>query len=372
MIKKWISIKPHPLVNHIVNLAIAISICVTWPVVAQNIPPTIQSETPASWKDLGFEQAPDGYPTDSVTLFVRLNRSRGGWTFKGSHSKSDETNQFAGRIDILGSFKQGMFPSWNLVLAWPIEIPKHVVNYNIMALPDASGFKLMLARLGPTKPETRSKAQRALFRGKWSLENQTIVWTRVSKPAFLHGLSSELEEFSDISESFEMVIANNGGITIQYPEQERNKLQITGNAIARIGGEYIENPTLQKTNFNSSAEVSDPRVKRCLPPSARNITLHKERGGHFAKYEVSKGNFHEFLNSLWKAEKDKSAHRREEMHGEGKPAKQEKLSKRFQRLGWPRLKSAIIYYSPSKANGAMTTYYFNHEAGIAYHDTGYW
>ncbi|MFT5107795.1 MAG: hypothetical protein ACI9UA_003429, partial [Pseudoalteromonas tetraodonis] len=27
---------------------------------------------------------------------------------------------------------------------------------------------------------------------------------------------------------------------------------------------------------------------------------------------------------------------------------------------------------PSKASGAMTTYYFDREAGIAYHDTAYW
>ena len=33
---------------------------------------------------------------------------------------------------------------------------------------------------------------------------------------------------------------------------------------------------------------------------------------------------------------------------------------------------AVVYYSPSKGSGAMTTYYYDRKAGIAYHDTGYW
>ena len=54
-------------------------------------------------------------------------------------------------------------------------------------------------------------------------------------------------------------------------------------------------------------------MKRCLPPGACDITLQKELGGHFARYTVSKTDYHNFLDALWEAHKDTSAHQREEM-----------------------------------------------------------
>lgn len=113
-------------------------------------------------------------------------------------------------------------------------------------------------------------------------------------------------------------------------------------------------------------------MKRCLLPAARDITLHRERAGPFARYTVSEEEFHNLLNNRWEAEKDNSAHQRDEMHGEGEPANREQLAKRFEPLGWKRPSNAIRYYGPSKGSGAMTTCYFDKEAGVAYHDTGYW
>ncbi len=60
------------------------------------------------------------------------------------------------------------------------------------------------------------------------------------------------------------------------------------------------------------------------------------------------------------------------MSGEGEPPNQERFAKRFERFGWQLLEKAITYYGPSKPSGAMTTYYYDRDAGIAYHDTGYW
>jgi hypothetical protein len=60
------------------------------------------------------------------------------------------------------------------------------------------------------------------------------------------------------------------------------------------------------------------------------------------------------------------------MSGEGGPAKRENMVRRFESLGWEPLENAIIFYSPSEPNGAMTTYYFDSEAGSVYHDRGYW
>ena len=48
------------------------------------------------------------------------------------------------------------------------------------------------------------------------------------------------------------------------------------------------------------------------------------------------------------------------------------MAKQFRKLGWDPLENAISYSSPIQPNGAMTTYYFDAKAGIAYENTGYW
>ena len=170
-----------------------------------------------------------------------------------------------------------------------------------------------------------------------------------------------------------MFFAANGEITIQNPKNTNGRLDIAGKVATRIGKPLAE----EKLAFNKDiryetyADISEPRVKRCLPPNAVEITLRLERGGHFARYKVSEKDFHNFLTGLWEAEKGNSAHQRGEMHGEGEPASQNESAKRLP-FGWKPLPSAATYYSPSKASGAMTTYYFDKEAGVAYHNTGYW
>lgn len=364
--------KSNSLINPVAMLAIAGTLSAPWRVVAQQSPETGEPKTLLGWKDVGFDDAPEGYPTDPIALFDGLNRSRGDWSFKGSLSASHPATPLEGRLTISGSFKDGMLPMWKLALGWPAEEPEQVVADTIIGSPEAGGFKLMLARIGPTKPDAGANPQRAMFQGDWNLENRTIAWTRVSRSALLPGLPAESEESADVSESFEMDVADKGEITIRHPEQAAQHQRIEGKAVARMGEPYVEDPASDKTRFDTLAEVSDPRVKRCLPPGARDITIHKERGGHFARHQVSEAEFHGFLNSLWEAEKDNSAHQRDEMHGEGEPANPEELAKRLEPLGWEPLKGAIIYYSPSKASGAMTTCYFDREAGIACHDTGYW
>jgi len=119
-------------------------------------------------------------------------------------------------------------------------------------------------------------------------------------------------------------------------------------------------------------EISDRRIKPCLPPQAIEISLLSERGGHYARYKVTEEDFTKYLDKLWEAKKDDSSHKRDEMSAEGKPAKPGAMAERFKPTGWEPLGKAIVYFSPSKPSSAMTTYYYDREAGTAYHETGYW
>jgi hypothetical protein len=370
--QRKVPMKSRSLISHIATLAITFTILPSSRALAQSVPAGEETKTVSTWRDLGFDDAPEGFSTHQIPLFEGLNKSRGGWLFKGSVSESDTATSLEGRMEILGSFKDGMIPMWNLALGWPVEEPKQMVRYSIFASPEGAAFKLMLARIGPAEIEAEIKPPRAMFQGKWNLESLTIAWTKVAKSALLPGLPAESKEGPDTPESFEMVLTKNGGITVQHPAKAAGQARIVGKTNTRMGKPYAKEPVSKKANFATFAEVSDARLKQCLPPGAKEITLHRERGGHFARYKVSEEDFHKFLDRLWKAEKANSAHQRAHMHGEGEPANDEKLAKRFEPLGWKALKGAVVYYSPSKASGAMTTYYFDQKAGIVYHDTGYW
>jgi len=78
--------------------------------------------------------------------------------------------------------------------------------------------------------------------------------------------------------------------------------------------------------------------------------------------QVSEEDFINFLNILWEKDKWKK----------GKTLSKHDMEKQFEKLGWDPLENAILYSSPIQPNGAMTTYYFDAKAGIAYENTGYW
>jgi hypothetical protein len=147
----------------------------------------------------------------------------------------------------------------------------------------------------------------------------------------------------------------------------------SGKAIVRTGKAPAARVTLTgKHSFKTVAEIADRRIQPSLPPQATEISVLSERGGHYARYKVAEADFMKFLDKLWKAKKDSSAHKRNSMAGEGEPADRESMVRRFKPAGWEPLDSAVTYFSPSKPSGAMTTYYYDRKAGIAYHDTGYW
>ena len=124
--------------------------------------------------------------------------------------------------------------------------------------------------------------------------------------------------------------------------------------------------------FQSVDELADLRIKPWLPKQATDISVVSEGGGHFARYKVTENELKAFLDNLWKEQGDDSGHNRDSMSGEGQPATKERMVSRFDSLGWGPIENAVIFYSPSKRNGAMTTYYFDRQAGIAYHDCGCW
>ncbi len=344
----------------------------SWPAVAQSPP----SKSATTWQDLGFNQLPEGFSTDEIPLFEGLNEARGTWSFEGETTDGKAGTRVKGSLQIRGNPKSGMLPTWQMVWGWPADDPGHSIIHIIGVGPRKDGFDLMLTRVGPVKTSGADKATPGIlptiFKGTWNLENRTITWTETDLPARLRGQSAE-KDSSKPKQTFEMVVAADGKVVIQNSKHTPQGQMASGQAIVRTGKAPAEPVTLTgKHSFKTVAEIADRRIKPCLPPQATEISLLSERGGHYARYKVAEADFMKFLNQLWEAEKDSSAHKRENMSGEGEPSNREAMARRFKMAGWEPLDNAITYYSPSKPSGAMTTYYYDREAGIAYHDTGYW
>ena len=148
---------------------------------------------------------------------------------------------------------------------------------------------------------------------------------------------------------------------------------VSGKAIVRTGKAPAEPVTLTgKHSFKTVAEITDRRIKPWLPPQATEISLLSERGGHFARYKVSEADFMKFMDKLWEAKKDSSAHKRDMMSGEGEPANREAMASVSRQPDGNHSTTPPSTTVRQKRSGAMTTYYYDRAAGIAYHDRGYW
>lgn len=356
--------------------ALAVSAAVVlippWQATAQSPPP----KTATTWQDLGFNQLPAGFSTDVIPLFEGLNEARGTWSFEGKTTDAEAATPLKGSLRIMGNPRSGMLPIWNMAWSWPADDPGKSIIHTISAGPRKDGFDLMLTRVGPVRTPGADKARPRIlpnmFQGTWNLEKRTITWTERGLPAGLRGPAAE-EDSSKPKQSFEMVVAADGRILIQHSKHVLQGQMVSAKATVRTGKAPAEPVTLTgKHSFQTAAEIADRRIKPCLPPQATEISLLSERNGHFARYKVAEADFTRFLDQLWEDKKDSSAHKRDRMAGEGEPANRESMAKRFKTAGWDPLDNAIVFFSPSKRSSAMTTYYYDREVGIAYHDTGYW
>ena len=330
------------------------------------------AEPQLTWSDLGFNGFPENLSTDEIAVVESLNRGRGEWTFEMTGQDREKTQSVQGKLEIQGSAKLGMIPGWGLTLYWPIENPENMVHYAWMIVPEKDKIEMMLFQIGPIKvgsdgkptKDAMMKAQRKPFRGIWNPARRTVLWQEKELPKGLPVKTRQDE--SEIKEkgSFEMVLQSNGEITIQNHTLVSNGPGISGKATARISKPLAEEKLYfnKDIHFATFSDILEPHIKRFVPPNAVNITLYLQRNGHFANYKVSEEDFINFLNVLW--EKDKWE--------KGKAVSKTEMAKQFQKLGWDPLENAISYSSPIQPNGAMTNYYFDAKAGIAYENTGYW
>lgn len=309
-----------------------------------------------------------------MPLFEGLNKSRGSWSFKGEATHGQTAKPLQGKLSIQGNPKAGMVAMWNMEWSWPADNPEQVIACIVMAGPGKNGLNLSLIRFGPVDPKIKKndpKIRRAMFEGAWDSKSRTITWTESDLPGQLSGQPKE-KDAEKQKQTFEMVVAVDGKITLQNSKHMLEGQLVSGKADKRTGQAPAKPATLTgEHRFKTAAEVLDRRIKPWIPPQATEVSLLSERNGHYARYKVKEDHFIKFLDGLWAADMGKSAHKREDMK-EGSPGNPESIAKRLKTVGKEPLGNFKVYYSPSKQSSAMTTYFYDRETGIVYHDRGYW
>jgi hypothetical protein len=331
-------------------------------------------ETSLTWDDLGLGGAPEGVSTDELVMIESLVEGRGTWEFEGRIMQDRGPVPIQGKMDITGSLKGGMLPMWALTLNWPREDPEHAIFYSIMVAPENKQIELMLFRIGPVRVGAEGKptkddlvkAQRIPFKGDWDLEHRRILWKQSRLPGKM-GVKDEPDQLKSQTlemESFEMILADNGSVTIQNTKSAVGGFEISGKTTARMGDPVVKETLAYNRDmrFATRDDVSEAHIKPYIPGAAVDITLNLQRNGHYALYKIGEKDFLKFLDDLWQGKEREK----------GVAVNQREMAKHFERLGWEPFENAISYNSPSKPNGAMSNYYYNAKTGMVFENTGYW
>lgn len=122
--------------------------------------------------------------------------------------------------------------------------------------------------------------------------------------------------------------------------------------------------------FNSHHENRDgiwpPRAQSLIPPTATDITLHRDFLDCFATYTIVENDLTAFLNERF-AEQGEVI----DSYSERTLASPIEIGKPTGRLGFIVTAETVTYHYCT-SNGAGTTYYHDPATGLTYQDSAYW
>lgn len=181
-----------------------------------------------SWKELFGSEPPAGYPTEPLALIKALNNARGNWVFAGKIQREDSETNVEANMEIEGGVKemlrQDSLPQWQLNIYWPRETPANRIVFKIMAVPEPTEIKWMLASQYSAADSASVGSDYPIYEGIWNADTAAIVWTSKQMHPPL---------------SFAMEFSPNGELTIK-DYQHDSSFHLSGQSAARVGEPYKE------------------------------------------------------------------------------------------------------------------------------------
>ncbi len=234
-----------------------------------------------TWKDVFGSEPPANYPTDALSLIGALNASRGEWVFAGKAHRDNSESEFEASMEIRGGvrefLRQDSFPQWIITIDWPRESPTDRFLFNIMAMPEPTGIKWMVA---PYFVENKGKpvsGKFPIYEGAWDAEKATIVWTSKQMRSPLKK-DAPTDEPVESQLTFQMDLKPNGEIRISGYQHD-DSFRFSGHSAARIGEPYVE-PDLNRLTL--------PNGYKVFFASRLQVMLVDSRGGGVAGARLEK------------------------------------------------------------------------------------
>ncbi|MCA9135339.1 MAG: serine/threonine protein kinase [Planctomycetales bacterium] len=209
----------------------------------------VNDSQPLTWKDVFGSDAPENYPTDALSLIGALNNSRGKWVFSGRTNRDDSESEFEASMEIRGGvrefLRQDSFPQWIITIDLPRESPTDRFLFNIMALPEPTGIKWMVAPYYVANDGKPVSGKCPMYEGAWNAETATIVWTSKQMRSPLQKDTPAKGPASPQS-TFQMELKPNGEIRIN-DYQHNDSFRFSGQSAARVGEPFVEKgPAIEK------------------------------------------------------------------------------------------------------------------------------
>lgn len=110
------------------------------------------------------------------------------------------------------------------------------------------------------------------------------------------------------------------------------------------------------------------RGRSLIPPTATDITLHRDLLDHWASYTVSEEDLNAFLDERFRT---RGIGGDLDSYSERGSANRENFLKAYADLGWVYTEGMVHYHYTTK-NGAGSSYYHHPTTGLTYQDSAYW
>jgi hypothetical protein len=127
--------------------------------------------------------------------------------------------------------------------------------------------------------------------------------------------------------------------------------------------------------YEKPDDIGDKHIH--LPPSARNIVVHKYYSGHVAKFSVNHDDMMAWLDIIEAKRQHQISPEDEKTFGPSWKQQHEDLQRKwfagtFGRYGWEYVEGTVMYDGPSARTGAGFDVWYSAETGTAFQIAGYW
>ena len=126
-------------------------------------------------------------------------------------------------------------------------------------------------------------------------------------------------------------------------------------------------------HFANAESITFSMVRSNIPNKAKDIELHFQPGGYWAKFDIEKLELESWFDMRWENYEDRTVYPKEDSRVVTlSPKSPSQFNQFFSRHGWSHSGSVVTYVGPIFPSGGGSHLYFNPKTGKAYQFYAFW